>query len=235
MKTKNEEQLLKDFQDLQQKYNVLNRLRISTEGINPLQLQEDYNQLLEKNTELENKLNQYSEYKLMEIEYKNVSDYKLFLEKIRNLFSKEGLQEDLRKLSRPTIQKYTKYFFEEFNFDYSSLILDDDFNVTLYGPEGESSLNMVSGGEKIAIALALRLGITKAMSSGTIETILLDEPTIHLDSYRRVELIALLRKMSSLPQMIIVTHDEELENAADNIIKVNKNNGISSVVDEADK
>ena len=179
--------------------------------------------------------NQEDEYKLMEIEYKNVSDYKLFLEKIRNLFSKDGLQEDLRKLSRPTIQKYTKDFFEEFNFDYSSLILDDDFNVTLYGPEGESSLNMVSGGEKIAIALALRLGITKAMSSGTIETILLDEPTIHLDSYRRGELIALLRKMSSLPQMIIVTHDEELENAADNIIKVNKNNGISSVVDEADK
>lgn len=60
------------------------------------------------------------------------------------------------------------------------------------------------------------------MSKGNIETILLDEPTIHLDSFRRHELIYLLRQMSSLPQMIIVTHDSELENAADNIIKVEK-------------
>ncbi|WP_461462013.1 AAA family ATPase [Methanobrevibacter sp.] len=170
------------------------------------------------------------EYKTLEENYKNVKDYRQFLENIRELFSKDGLQEDLRKLSRPTIQKYTKDFFEEFNFDYSSLILDDEFNVTLYGPEGESSLNMVSGGEKIAIALALRLGITKAMSNGAMETILLDEPTIHLDSFRRGELIDLLRKMSTLPQMIIVTHDEELENAADNIIKVVKNQGNSKII-----
>ena len=84
-------------------------------------------------------------------------------------------------------------------------------------------------GEKIAVALALRLGITQAMSKGSIETILLDEPTIHLDSQRRQELIGLLRGMSVLPQMIIVTHDSELENAADSIIKVKKENGISKV------
>ena len=88
---------------------------------------------------------------------------------------------------------------------------------------------MVSGGEKIAIALALRLGITQSMSHGNIETILLDEPTIHLDSYRRHELIDIIREMSVLPQMLIVTHDSELETAADNIISVTKENGISEV------
>ena len=88
---------------------------------------------------------------------------------------------------------------------------------------------MLSGGEKIAIALALRLGITQAISKGDLETILLDEPTIHLDGYRRHELINLLKEMSLLPQMIIVTHETQLENAADNIIKVEKENGISKV------
>ena len=35
--------------------------------------------------------------------------------------------------------------------------------------------------------------------------------------------------MTVLPQMIIVTHESQLENAADNLIKVEKDNGISKV------
>lgn len=151
------------------------------------------------------------------------------LKEIRGLYGKDGIQGILRARSKPVIEKYTREFFEEFNFNYSNLILDNEYNITLYGPEGEAKLDMISGGEKIAVALALRLGITQAMSKGSIETILLDEPTIHLDSQRRQELIGLLRGMSVLPQMIIVTHDSELENAADSIIKVKKENGISKV------
>ena len=163
-------------------------------------------------------------------EYDDISDYINLLSHIRNLYSKNGIQKDLRNISRPLIQKYTKDFFNEFNFNYSDLTLDEDYEVTVYGPEGESSMTMVSGGEKIAIALALRLGITQAISKGEMDTILLDEPTIHLDNSRRHELINLLKDMSVLPQMIIVTHEPQLENAADNLIKVEKENGISKIV-----
>lgn len=162
-------------------------------------------------------------------DYENIDDYLKLLIQIRELYSKNGIQKDLRNNSRPLIQKYTKEFFEQFNFNYSDLLLDEDYNVNVFGPEGETSLEMLSGGEKIAIALALRLGITQAISKGDLETILLDEPTIHLDGYRRHELINLLKEMSLLPQMIIVTHETQLENAADNIIKVEKENGISKV------
>ena len=163
-------------------------------------------------------------------EYNNVSDYIGLLTHIRELYGKKGIQKQLRSISRPLIQKHTKEFFNEFNFNYSDLTLDENYDVTLYGPEGESSMSMVSGGEKIAIALALRLGITQAISKGDLDTILLDEPTIHLDSSRRHELINLLKEMSVLPQMIIVTHESQLENAADNLIKVEKENGISKVI-----
>ena len=163
-------------------------------------------------------------------EYNDISDYIELLNHFRSLYSKNGIQKDLRNISRPLIRKYTKQFFNEFNFNYSDLTLDEEYDVTVYGPEGESSMSMVSGGEKIAIALALRLGITQAMSKGELDTILLDEPTIHLDSSRRHELINLLKDMSLLPQMIIVTHESQLENAADNIIKVEKENGISKVM-----
>jgi DNA repair protein SbcC/Rad50 len=173
------------------------------------------------------KLNQNN---ILKEKLENVQDYLKLLKEIRTLYSRDGIQKELRNLSKPLIQKHTKDFFEQFNFNYSDLKIDEEYNISVFGSEGESRLEMVSGGEKIAIALALRLGITKSMSKGNIETILLDEPTIHLDSYRRHELIDLLRQMSSLPQMIIVTHDSELENAADNIIKVQKDEGISSVI-----
>lgn len=162
-------------------------------------------------------------------EYIAINEYYSLLEELRTLYGKDGIQGDLRSQSRPLIQKYTREFFEKFNFNYSDLILDNEYNISIFGPEGEANIDMVSGGEKIAIALALRLGITQAMSKGNIETILLDEPTIHLDSYRRQELISVLRSMSVIPQMLIVTHDDELENAADTLIRVIKEDGISNV------
>ena len=163
-------------------------------------------------------------------EYSAVTEYLSLLEDFRRFYSKDGVQKDLRNQSLPLIQKYTKEFFEKFNFNYSNLILNDEYDISITGPKGEVNLDMVSGGEKIAIALSLRLGITQVMSEGNIETILLDEPTIHLDSFRRQELINVLRSMSVIPQMIIVTHDEELETAADTIIKVEKEDGISKIV-----
>ena len=165
-----------------------------------------------------------------EQEYNDIAEYINLLNHFRSLYSKNGIQKDLRNISRPIIQKHTKEFFNEFNFNYSDLTLDEEYDVTVYGPEGESSISMVSGGEKIAIALALRLGITQAMANGELDTILLDEPTIHLDSSRKHELINLLKDMTSLPQMIIVTHETDLENAADNLIKVEKENGISKIM-----
>ena len=91
-------------------------------------------------------------------EYDNVDDYISILKHIRELYSRGGVQKDLRNISRPAIQKHTKEFFNEFNFNYSDLTIDEDYEVTVYGPEGESSISMVSGGEKIAIALALKIG-----------------------------------------------------------------------------
>ena len=163
-------------------------------------------------------------------EYDNISHLLDVLKDIRELYGKNGIQRDLRNNSKPIIQKNTKEFFDDFNFNYSDLTLDEDYNVTVWGPEGESSMSMVSGGEKIAIALALRLGITKSMAKGDLETILLDEPTIYLDSARRQDLINLLREMSLLPQMIIVTHESQLESASSNLIKVEKVNGVSRIV-----
>jgi DNA repair protein SbcC/Rad50 len=176
--------------------------------------------------ELEIKLKSY---KSFQKEVKNLKDFLKLLMHIRDVYGKDGVQKDLRNISRPLIEQNTRDFFEKFNFEYTDIKLDDDYNVTVYGPAGESNLDMISGGEKIAVALALRLGITETLSSGNLELIMLDEPTIHLDAYRRQELIELLKRMSIIPQMIIVTHDPDLEEAADHIYRVKKEEGESII------
>lgn len=177
--------------------------------------------------ELESELESFQGYKR---ELKQVKDFIKLLNYIRDLYGKDGVQKDLRNVSRPLIEQNTREFFERFNFEYSDIKLDEDYNITIYGPAGKNSLNMISGGEKIAVALALRFGITQTLSGGNLELIMLDEPTIHLDSYRRQELIELLKRMSIIPQMIIVTHETDLEEAADNILKVKKEDGNSFVL-----
>ena len=164
-------------------------------------------------------------------ELKRIGRFIGLLDEIRKLYGKDGLQRDLRNKSRPLIENNTLEFFNKFNFEYSDIKIDENYDITLFGPSGENTLDMISGGEIIAIAIALRLGIAKTLVKGNLELMILDEPTVHLDSYRRHELIDVIKKLSIIPQMIIVTHDAGLEEAADNIMKIEKENGISIIAD----
>ncbi|MBA2847240.1 exonuclease SbcC [Methanococcus maripaludis] len=151
-------------------------------------------------------------------ERKKIEEFKEYLDKIkREIFSKDGFQKYLREKYIPLIQRHTNQIFQEFELPYSHIQLKDDYSLIVDGLPVET----LSGGEQIAVSLALRLGISKAVCNN-IECIILDEPTAYLDEDRRKNLLNIFKNIKTINQMAIITHHQELEQIADNIVKVRK-------------
>ncbi len=149
--------------------------------------------------------------------------------KIREIFSRDkGIQASLRERAKPIIERELNEIFSSFGFDYDSIELDENFTPILRRGGRAYSFDILSGGERISLALALRLAIARYLVSTKIECFILDEPTIHLDDER---IDSLLEALSSLqiPQIIVVTHSPRFRDIASRSILVGKVNGISNI------
>ncbi len=154
------------------------------------------------------------------------------LTKIRNALRRDGLPQLIRRRMKELIADYMREILAGFNLGFTSVEVDDDFGVEVRTPDGPKTVNMLSGGERIALALALRLAIARALGS-RMGILILDEPTVYLDEERRRDLIDILKSSSralGVAQILIVTHDRELEDAADTVIEVRRENGVSRAV-----
>ena len=164
-------------------------------------------------------------------EKKLVDKYIAVLNRIRDAYGKDGIQKIIRARARPLLERSTRDLFERFNLAYSDIKIDDDYNISVLGSAGEQDIDQISGGERVALAIALRLAIAQVLS-GKIETIIMDEPTTHLDEQRRKELVNILSSFFReggriIPQMLIITHHPEIEDVADIIYTVRKEESYS--------
>jgi len=166
-----------------------------------------------------------------EKEKQAVDGFIRLLNKIRAAYGKDGVQKMIRAKARPLLERCTRDLFERFNLAYSDIKIDDDYNIAVLGPSGEQDIDQISGGERVALAIALRLAVAQVLS-GRVETIIMDEPTTHLDEERRKELVSILSSFFReggriIPQMLIITHHREIEDVADVIYTVRKEEGYS--------
>jgi len=191
-------------------------------------------QIKEKKKSIENLKKEIDNLKQKEKEHEKLEKFITLLERIRELFHKDALQKELRARAKPIIEKHAREVFANFELPFNDLRIDDDFNVFLYSSRGEERAEMLSGGERIALALAMRIALSKTLlskdgfSSG-MEMLMLDEPTIHLDEQRRKELVEIIKRINYIPQTIIVTHDSDFESSAEKRIFVEKEGGMSKV------
>jgi exonuclease SbcC len=142
------------------------------------------------------------------------------LEKIRSkVFNRDGpVALRLRSWVLKVLSAKASEYLSMFKIGISKIELTEkarDVQVTCYGTYGDIDMDSLSGGEKVAVALALRLAIAQMVSFNKLDFIILDEPTIHLDEERRKSLVNIISDffkegLGPLSQIIIITHDAEI-------------------------
>ena len=149
-----------------------------------------------------------------------VRKYISLLEVIRNqIYNRDGpVATSLRSWALNVISQKASEYLSSFNVTIHRITLEDksrDIGITCYSGNSQLELESLSGGEKVSVALALRLGMAHLMGSSNLNFIILDEPTAHLDQERRKSLVNVLSQafeanLDAISQFIIITHDSEI-------------------------
>ena len=152
-----------------------------------------------------------------------VAEYVKLLQTIRNaVYYRDGpVSITLRSWALNQIGSKASEYARLFEIGVSQLTLKEkakDMTIECYGKRGRVETSSLSGGEKVAIALALRFALAYVMGGYKLDFIFLDEPTVHLDVERKSRLVEIISRLggenSPLKQLVIITHDSEIfENA----------------------
>ncbi|MCS7097736.1 MAG: AAA family ATPase [Candidatus Methanomethyliaceae archaeon] len=146
----------------------------------------------------------------------------------------------LEKIESTIFRDANREFSEEFSRLFSfmvedptkSVMVDEQFTPIVIQESYEQEISNLSGGERTALALAFRLALNKIVQKRAgIEggLLIMDEPTDGL-SKEQIGKIGDLIKELMLNQVIIVSHERELEGAVDYIFRVQKENGKSKII-----
>ncbi|NHN42587.1 DNA double-strand break repair ATPase Rad50 [Halorubellus sp. JP-L1] len=143
------------------------------------------------------------------------------------------LRAELRQQNVETLERMLNETFDLVyqNDSYSHIELSGDYELTVYQKDGETlDPDQLSGGERALFNLSLRCAIYRLLAEGVEGTapmppLILDEPTVFLDSGHVTRLLTLVETMRTeygVEQILVVSHDEELVGAADELVHVRK-------------
>ena len=115
-----------------------------------------------------------------------------------------------------------------------SVRLDDEFTPIAEQNGYETDIGSLSGGEKTSIALSYRLALNKVINdvvSGikTKDIVMLDEPTDGFSSEQLDKVRDILNQLR-MKQIVIVSHESKIESFVDNVIRVGKQEHISTII-----
>ncbi len=156
------------------------------------------------------------------------------INRLRAAFGVDGIQKYLRQKASEFITNGTRQILSSFSLDFDDVLVNEDFDVAVQ-KNGILELDALSGGERIALSIALRISISRFLDEEQrINCFLMDEPTTYLDEERRANLRNILHyalgEGEYMPQLILITHHTELISAGDAIFEVSKESGISRVI-----
>ncbi|MCW8966201.1 MAG: AAA family ATPase [Candidatus Pacearchaeota archaeon] len=132
-----------------------------------------------------------------------------------------------------------KHEFSQFFAKWFCMLVSDNFNVSLkddFTPiieqqDYELDYAYLSGGERTAVALAYRLALNQVINSvlskiKTKDLVILDEPTDGFSEQQLDKMREVLEQLN-VKQLIIVSHEQKIEGFVENIMRIQKNHGVS--------
>jgi len=155
------------------------------------------------------------------LELKIVKKYVSKLDKVQtNIFSRDGsVATSLRSWALNSISVKASEYLSFLNTKIQRIALSEkarDVSIACYSKTEVLELESLSGGEKVSVALALRLGMASLLGSSNLNLMILDEPTTHLDAERKKSLVRVLSQLTEISnsqtpmQFLIITHDAEI-------------------------
>lgn len=142
------------------------------------------------------------------------------------------LRSELRQRNVQTLERLLNETFGLIyqNDSYARIELDGEYELTVYEKDGNAlDPEQLSGGERALFNLSLRCAVYRLLAEGIegaapMPPLILDEPTVFLDSGHVSKLLDLITSMRDIgvEQIVVVSHDEKLVGAADDLVKVAK-------------
>jgi len=154
-------------------------------------------------------------------ELEKVKDYVSKLDNIqKHVFNRDGsVATSLRSWALNSISIKASEYLSVLNTKIQRIVLSEkarDVSIACHSKTEVLELESLSGGEKVSVALALRLGMANLLGSSNLNLMILDEPTTHLDAERKKSLVEVLAQLSEIEksqtpmQFLIITHDAEI-------------------------
>ncbi len=185
--------------------------------------QETKTQLEVTKKDIESKEERLSSFAKMHESLETDRESKFYLTKLATLFVE--FKAELIASIRPTLSDISSRLISEMtNGRYNLIELDEKYNLQVLDNGQFYEVDRFSGGEKDLTNLCLRLAISQALTETAGMTgsfIMLDEVFGSQDSERRDLIVDSLRNLKKIfPQIILITHLEDLKEKVEQLIQV---------------
>lgn len=137
----------------------------------------------------------------------------------------------------PKLGEYTSNYLRDITDGmYQNVILDDNYNIKIVMDNDEWPLAEFSGGEQDIVNLCMRLAISQIIleaKSVPYNMMILDEIFGSQDDDRKMAIIDVVGRLKKIfPQIILITHINEVKDKADYIINIEKDTNDDSYISD---
>ena len=216
------------YEEKKQELNQINS-KLQELLINKAEINKEIQLLNQQTQELEEKIKTLENLKIKINEIKELESW------LSNKFSQFILHTE-KNVMLTLREEFSELFSQWFSMlvpEDLSVRLDETFSPIINQKDYELDYAFLSGGEKTAVALAYRLALNQVINSllskiKTHDIVILDEPT---DGFSETQLDKMRDVFQELKvkQLILVSHEQKIEGFVDNIIRMSKESGVSTI------